>query len=112
MATVMKETETDLSERKSSYEYEDLIKSGHGELFGPENGRLPLPPMLMLVSDALTRRASAIASAPSSPIMLPSRLMLVSDALTRKASTMALAPSLPMWLPLMSMLVSDALTQM
>ena len=25
--------------RKSSYDYDDLIRSGHGELFGPENGR-------------------------------------------------------------------------
>ena len=48
MATVMKETAPDLSDRKSSYEYDDLIKSGHGELFGADNGRLPLPPMLML----------------------------------------------------------------
>ena len=37
-----KDTATDLPERNSSYEYEDLIKSGHGELFGPDNGRLPL----------------------------------------------------------------------
>ena len=35
------------TERKSSYNYEDLIKSGNGELFGPENARLPAPPMLM-----------------------------------------------------------------
>jgi 3-hydroxyacyl-[acyl-carrier protein] dehydratase/trans-2-decenoyl-[acyl-carrier protein] isomerase len=44
----MSDIATELSDRKSSYEYEDLIKSGHGELFGAENGRLPLPPMLML----------------------------------------------------------------
>ena len=35
------------TKRKSSYNYEDLIKSGNGELFGPENARLPAPPMLM-----------------------------------------------------------------
>jgi len=35
-------------ERRSSYDFEDLIKSGHGALFGKENGRLPKPPMLML----------------------------------------------------------------
>lgn len=32
---------------KSSYSYEDLIACGHGEVFGPGNARLPLPPMLM-----------------------------------------------------------------
>ena len=32
---------------KNSYEYEDLLKCAHGELFGPGNARLPLPPMLM-----------------------------------------------------------------
>jgi 3-hydroxyacyl-[acyl-carrier protein] dehydratase/trans-2-decenoyl-[acyl-carrier protein] isomerase len=33
--------------RKSSYAYEDLIACGRGELFGPGNAQLPLPPMLM-----------------------------------------------------------------
>ncbi len=32
---------------KSSYSYEDLLQCAHGELFGPGNARLPLPPMLM-----------------------------------------------------------------
>ena len=32
---------------KTSFSYDDLISSGHGEIFGKENGRLPLPPMLM-----------------------------------------------------------------
>lgn len=32
---------------KSSYTYEDLIACGHGQLFGPGNAKLPLPPMLM-----------------------------------------------------------------
>ena len=32
---------------KSSYTYEELITCGHGELFGPGNAQLPLPPMLM-----------------------------------------------------------------
>jgi 3-hydroxyacyl-[acyl-carrier protein] dehydratase/trans-2-decenoyl-[acyl-carrier protein] isomerase len=36
-----------MSERKASYEYEDLIACGRGELFGPGNAQLPLPPMLM-----------------------------------------------------------------
>lgn len=48
MARPMTDIASSIPDRKSSYEYEDLIKSGHGELFGPENGRLPLPPMLML----------------------------------------------------------------
>ena len=30
-----------------TYSYEDLIKCGNGELFGPGNAKLPLPPMLM-----------------------------------------------------------------
>lgn len=34
--------------RKNSYDYDDLIACGHGELFGPGNAQLPLPPMLML----------------------------------------------------------------
>lgn len=39
--------ELQVSERKNSYGYEDLLKCAHGELFGPGNARLPLPPMLM-----------------------------------------------------------------
>tara|TARA_B100001989_G_scaffold60907_1_gene40809 strand:- start:398 stop:901 length:504 start_codon:yes stop_codon:yes gene_type:complete len=34
-------------EKKSAYNYDDLIKCGNGELFGPGNAKLPLPPMLM-----------------------------------------------------------------
>jgi len=37
-----------LPERRNSYDYDDLIRCGRGELFGPENGRLPAPPMLMM----------------------------------------------------------------
>lgn len=48
MARPMTDIPSPTPERKSSYDYDDLIKSGHGQLFGPENGRLPLPPMLML----------------------------------------------------------------
>ncbi len=33
---------------QSSYSYEDLLKAGRGELFGPRNAQLPTPPMLML----------------------------------------------------------------
>ena len=32
---------------QSSFTYEELLKCGHGELFGPGNAQLPLPPMLM-----------------------------------------------------------------
>jgi 3-hydroxyacyl-[acyl-carrier protein] dehydratase/trans-2-decenoyl-[acyl-carrier protein] isomerase len=39
--------ESDMTERKSSFEYEDLLACGRGELFGPGNAQLPLPPMLM-----------------------------------------------------------------
>jgi 3-hydroxyacyl-[acyl-carrier protein] dehydratase/trans-2-decenoyl-[acyl-carrier protein] isomerase len=37
-----------MSERRDSYEYEDLLACGRGELFGAGNPQLPLPPMLML----------------------------------------------------------------
>ena len=33
--------------KKNSYTYEDLISCGNGDLFGPGNAKLPLPPMLM-----------------------------------------------------------------
>ncbi len=36
-----------MSERRSSYDYEDLLACGRGELFGEGNAQLPLPPMLM-----------------------------------------------------------------
>ena len=36
-----------MSERRSSFEYEELLACGRGELFGPGNAQLPLPPMLM-----------------------------------------------------------------
>lgn len=36
-----------LAERKSSYSKDDLLACGRGELFGPGNAQLPLPPMLM-----------------------------------------------------------------
>ncbi|MDH5618754.1 MAG: 3-hydroxyacyl-[acyl-carrier-protein] dehydratase FabA [Gammaproteobacteria bacterium] len=48
---------TALPERKNSYDFDDLIASGHGELFGPTNGRLPKPNMLML--DRITRISDA-----------------------------------------------------
>ena len=33
--------------RPSSFSYEELLTCGRGELFGPGNAQLPLPPMLM-----------------------------------------------------------------
>ena len=33
--------------KKNSFTYDDLIKCGNGDLFGPGNAKLPLPPMLM-----------------------------------------------------------------
>lgn len=36
-----------MSERRSSFEYQDLLACARGELFGPGNAQLPLPPMLM-----------------------------------------------------------------
>jgi len=41
-------TALELPARQNSYDYDGLIASGHGELFGPTNGRLPKPNMLML----------------------------------------------------------------
>ncbi len=34
-------------DQRSRYEYDDLLACGRGELFGPGNAQLPLPPMLM-----------------------------------------------------------------
>ncbi len=34
--------------KQPSYSYEDLIRCGQGEVFGPGNAQLPAPPMLML----------------------------------------------------------------
>ena len=36
-----------MAERRSSFEFDDLLTCGRGELFGPGNAQLPLPPMLM-----------------------------------------------------------------
>ncbi len=40
-------------ERQNSYTREELLACGRGELFGPGNAQLPLPPMLMF--DRITR---------------------------------------------------------
>jgi 3-hydroxyacyl-[acyl-carrier protein] dehydratase/trans-2-decenoyl-[acyl-carrier protein] isomerase len=36
-----------MAERAKSFEYEQLLTCARGELFGPGNAQLPLPPMLM-----------------------------------------------------------------
>ncbi|MFG1350623.1 3-hydroxyacyl-[acyl-carrier-protein] dehydratase FabA [Xanthobacter autotrophicus] len=36
-----------MADRQTSFAYEDLLACGRGELFGPGNAQLPLPPMLM-----------------------------------------------------------------
>ncbi len=36
-----------MTEKKSSFSYDDLISCAKGKLFGPGNAKLPLPPMLM-----------------------------------------------------------------
>ena len=36
-----------MGERANSFEYQDLLKCARGELFGPGNAQLPLPPMLV-----------------------------------------------------------------
>jgi 3-hydroxyacyl-[acyl-carrier protein] dehydratase/trans-2-decenoyl-[acyl-carrier protein] isomerase len=46
-----------MTERKSSFGYDDLIACGHGTLFGPGNAQLPLPPMLMF--DRITQIVEA-----------------------------------------------------
>ncbi len=37
-----------MGKRQSSYNYEEILSCGRGELFGPGNAQLPLPPMLMI----------------------------------------------------------------
>ena len=40
-------TSVELPARQNAYNYEELLDCAHGKLFGPTNGRLPLPNMLM-----------------------------------------------------------------
>ena len=42
--------------QKNNYNYEDLISCAKGELFGPGNAQLPMPPMLMF--DKITNISS------------------------------------------------------
>jgi 3-hydroxyacyl-[acyl-carrier protein] dehydratase/trans-2-decenoyl-[acyl-carrier protein] isomerase len=44
-----------MDQRPASYDYEQLLACGRGELFGPGNAQLPLPPMLMF--DRITQIA-------------------------------------------------------
>jgi 3-hydroxyacyl-[acyl-carrier protein] dehydratase / trans-2-decenoyl-[acyl-carrier protein] isomerase len=37
-----------MTERLNALSYDDLLRSASGELFGPGNGQLPAPPMLMM----------------------------------------------------------------
>ena len=37
-----------MADRRSSYEFDDLLACGRSDLFGPGNAQLPLPPMLMI----------------------------------------------------------------
>ncbi len=50
-----------MSERKSSFLYDDLIACGQGKLFGAGNAQLPLPPMLMF--DRITQVSATEGSA-------------------------------------------------
>lgn len=34
--------------RQESFDREALLRCGHGEMFGPGNAQLPVPPMLMM----------------------------------------------------------------
>lgn len=42
-----------MADRPNAYGYDELLACGRGELFGPGNAQLPLPPMLMF--DRITR---------------------------------------------------------
>src|SRR5690606_4943046 len=37
-----------LMSKQNSFTYEELLSCGRGEMFGPGNAQLPLPPMLMI----------------------------------------------------------------
>ncbi len=46
-----------MTAKQTSYDYDDLIACANGELFGPGNAQLPLPPMLMF--DRITHISEA-----------------------------------------------------
>jgi len=41
------QSKTELQNRKASFSYDELLSCGRGEMFGPGNAQLPVPPMLM-----------------------------------------------------------------
>ena len=41
------QSKAEIQNRKASFSYEDLLRCGRGEMFGPGNAQLPAPPMLM-----------------------------------------------------------------
>lgn len=47
METIQKETMSENTSRQNQFSREELLACGRGELFGPGNAQLPLPPMLM-----------------------------------------------------------------
>ena len=71
-------------DRRSSYEYEDLLACGRGELFGPGNAQLPLPPMLMFdrISE-ISEPAGNTARASFAPNSTSSRISGFSAVISR-----------------------------
>jgi len=47
METIQKERMSETSTRQNQFSREELLTCARGELFGPGNAQLPLPPMLM-----------------------------------------------------------------
>lgn len=47
METVQKESMSEKTSRQNQFSREELLSCARGELFGPGNAQLPLPPMLM-----------------------------------------------------------------
>ena len=63
-----------MTERRNAYEYEDLLACARGELFGPGNAQLALPPMLMFDRiTEITETGGETARAASSPNSTSSR---------------------------------------
>ena len=56
MSSIDTNNADEVAARQSSFTYDELIQCAHGELFGPTNGRLPLPNMLM--TDRVTHISS------------------------------------------------------
>ena len=68
-----------MADRPTSYEYADLLTCGRGQLFGPGNAQLPLPPMLMFeriasISEAGGAHGKGQIVAEDSPETLAKRL--------------------------------------